>query len=145
MLKIDAPHAPMRCVCRLFVVSSPRAHPLAPMRDAPHLFVVSSPRSVRPRPRPPPCCHHATAGKMPAVTRRQHPRTARTPRSHAGCASLVRNKVQRGNRLQTRAFFPPCFPPAKPPSPSHGFHSRPSLLPVGLRFFLWAASSWLLG
>ena len=82
--------------------------------------------------------------KHPAVTGRHHPRTARTPRNHTGCASLVHNRVQRVDLLQTSAFFPPCFPPANPPSPSHGFHSRSILLPVGSRFFCWAASSWLL-
>ena len=53
-------------------------------------------------------------------------------------------RVQRGNRLQTPAFFSSLLPPTNPPYPSHGFHSRHILLPVGHRFFFWAASSLLL-
>ena len=82
--------------------------------------------------------------KMPAVTRRQHPRTARTPRTHAGCASLVPNYGTTWQQITNTSLLSSLLSSHKPPSPSHGFHSRLILLPVGHRFFFWAASSWLL-
>lgn len=117
MLKIVAPLAPMRLVCRLFVVSSP---PFA-----------------RPRPCPPPCCR-LPASRLPAPFRSYggSPSYAAASRLRRSCRRMIRyahdSAAIGGRRRRLLAASPSHRPRPSHGAPRHTFYHRDRRAPEAM-------------